>query len=80
MENLRDLLEFFDDITFVSYFTVYPDKENIAEYIKNFNNLLLQKENANFMLLGPKLRGLNTSNLPDKISIYNSIENLVEDL
>lgn len=80
MESLSDLLEFFDEITFISYFTVYPETEKIPDYINDFNDLLLKKENTKFMLLGPKLADFDTSNLQEGISIYNSIENLVKDL
>lgn len=80
MESLTDLLDFFDEITFVTYFTVYPELENISGYIDDFNKLLLQKENTKFMLLGPKLADFDSSNLQEGISIYTSIENLVKDL
>lgn len=80
MESLSDLLEFFKDITFISYFTVYPEENSIAEYINNFNNLLLNKDNTELLLLGKKLSTINKSTLPKKVSIFNSIENLVKDL
>ncbi|MGA1226937.1 MAG: MerR family transcriptional regulator [Tamlana sp.] len=80
MESLTDLLDFFEEVTFLSYFTVYPEAENISEYIDKFNNLLLEKHNTNFMLLGPKLIDFNADNIPQKVSIFNSIEKLVEQL
>ena len=80
MESLTDLLDFFDEITFVSYFTVYPESNNISTYIDKFENLLLTKESSNLLLLGPKLENINVSELPSKVSIYNSIENLVKEL
>ena len=80
MESLTDLLEFFDEITFLSYFTVYPEIEKIPDYIKEFDALLLQKEKTNFILLGPKLANYDVSSLPKKVTIYNSIEKLVENL
>jgi DNA-binding transcriptional MerR regulator len=80
MDSLTDLLDFFEEITFISYFTVYPETEKIDEYIADFNELLLKNDNTNFMLLGPKLMGFDTNNLPKKVTIYNSIENLVKHL
>ena len=80
VDSLTDLLDFFDEITFVSYFTVYPEAENIPDYINKFNDLLLQKSNTKFILLGPKLAGFDATNLQESISIYTSIENLVKDL
>ncbi|WP_303319055.1 MerR family transcriptional regulator [Flavivirga abyssicola] len=80
MESLTDLLEFFDEITFISYFTVHPPEQEIPDYINKFNETLLNKENTKFLLLGKKVSDYNLSDLPEKISIFNSIENLVKDL
>lgn len=80
MESLSDLLGFFDEVCFVSYFTVYPELENIPNYLNQFNNLLLQKDTTQFLLLGPKLAQFNCDNLPNKINTFDSIENLIEQL
>jgi len=34
MESLTDLLDFFEEVTFISYFTVYPEVKDIEPYIK----------------------------------------------
>ncbi|TNJ43161.1 MerR family transcriptional regulator [Tamlana fucoidanivorans] len=80
MQSLSDLLEFYDDVTFISYFTVNPAPEDIPEYIQDFNELLLQKDRTQLLLLGKKLEDLQIDNLPEKVTIYNSIENLVKAL
>jgi MerR family transcriptional regulator, light-induced transcriptional regulator len=80
MESLKDLLEFFDDVTFISYFTVYPEVQDIPSYAKKFNQLLLNKENTKLFLLGTKLSEINTTILPKKVTTFNSIESLVKDL
>jgi DNA-binding transcriptional MerR regulator len=79
MSSLSDLLDFFEHITFVSYFTVYPLDNDITEYINNFNELLLNKENTELILLGKKLKDLELNDLPKSISIFNSIENLIKE-
>ncbi len=80
MESLTDLLDYFDEITFLSYFTVFPKSNDILNYIEKFSNLLLKKEKTDLFLLGPKLENINTSNLPIKVKNFSSIENLVEEL
>ncbi|MFI1770825.1 MerR family transcriptional regulator [Thalassobellus citreus] len=80
MESLTDLLDFFNEITFISYFTVYPEVSSIPDYINKFNDLLLKKENSNLILLGPKLIDVEISNLPKKVKTFTSIENLVKEL
>ncbi|TXG39221.1 MerR family transcriptional regulator [Seonamhaeicola maritimus] len=78
MQSLSSVLEFFNEITFVSYFTVNPEIDKIPEYIDNFNSLLLEESEHNLMLLGPRLADFDINKLPNKVSIYSSIEELVE--
>tara|TARA_R110000868_G_scaffold1389_4_gene10684 strand:+ start:96 stop:995 length:900 start_codon:yes stop_codon:yes gene_type:complete len=80
MESLTDLIEFFNNVTFVSYFTVQPEEKDILDYLNKFNDLLLKKENSKLFLLGRKLSLIDISNFPKKISVFNSIKNLVKEL
>ena len=80
MDSLKDLLAFFDDVTFISYFTVYPDFQNISTYIEDFYNLLLIGNTNKLYLLGTKLKDFNKAELPEKVTIFKSIENLVKEL
>ena len=81
MSSLVSVLEFFEDITFISYFTVKPELEDIPNYITAFNELLLANKNTNLILLGPKLCSMETElKLPEQVKIFSSIENLVKDL
>ncbi|ALJ04374.1 MerR family transcriptional regulator [Pseudalgibacter alginicilyticus] len=80
MESLTDLFTFFDDITFISYFTVSPELDAIPNYINKFNNMLLKDNKTKLLLLGKKLNHLNTIELPKKVIRYNSIESLIEKL
>ncbi|GAA4281269.1 MerR family transcriptional regulator [Gaetbulibacter aestuarii] len=78
MDSLVDLHEFFNEITFISYFTVYPEVEKIPEYIAEFDSTLLLKENTKFMILGPKLAEVKDLKLPKNVATYDSIEKLVK--
>lgn len=80
MESLKDLLEFFNEITFISYFTVYPETQDIPSYVEKFNHLLLNKQHTKLFLLGSKLSEVNITKLPKKVTTFNSIESLVKDL
>ncbi|MBJ6368892.1 MerR family transcriptional regulator [Snuella sedimenti] len=80
MESLTDLLSFFQEITFISYFTIYPEETSISNYINDFNKLLLQKESTNLFLLGKKLLNYNATNLPKQVKIYTSIKRLAQEV
>lgn len=79
MSSLTDLFNFFEEIIFVSYFTVYPENENVTSYLENFSELLLKENRSQLLLLGQKLSNYDRNSLPKKISIFNSIENLVKE-
>lgn len=79
MESLSDLLEFFDHVTFVSYFTVSPSENDVSDYINNFDELLLNKENTKLLLLGKRFQDLELKNIPQSVNIYDSIENLIKE-
>jgi DNA-binding transcriptional MerR regulator len=79
MDSLSDLLEFFDHVTFISYFTVNPTENDIPDYINSFNELLLNKENTKLLLLGKKFKDLELNDLPKSVSIFNSIESLIKE-
>lgn len=80
MESLKDILAYFDDVTFISYFTVSPEPENLPEYLNDFHNTLLKNTNNKLYLLGIRLQDYNKTELPEKITKFNSIENLVKEL
>jgi len=79
-ENLKDLLKFYDDITFISYFTVKPEKDDIVNYLEEFKDLLLVNDTNELWILGYMLESLDLNNLPEKIKAFLSIEELVNNL
>lgn len=78
--NLYELYEFFDNITFISYFTIFPEEDLIETYLKDFNDLLLNENKSYLYLLGNKTINLNPSQLPEKVKVYQSIKNLVKEM
>ena len=79
-DSLLDLLDFYEDITFISYFTVKPEAFEIEEYLNEFCNLLLTSPDLAFWILGRKLQTYDTTNLPKGVSAFDSIEALVKNL
>lgn len=80
LECLTDLLKYYDDITFLSYFTVQPDKDKIADYIQEFSKKILLKKTFRLWILGRMLEELDLNALPEQITAFNSIEDLVKQL
>ncbi|MFV8270276.1 MerR family transcriptional regulator [Flavobacterium sp. GT2N3] len=79
INNLKDLKKHFDAIVFVSYFTVQPERDILDEYIQKMAEELLD-ENTELWYTGRLVSFINKEGLSDKISIFNSISELVNEI
>ena len=80
LENLTDLLKFYENLYFLSYFTVEPNKDKIDRYMQEFNDKLNANGNSNLWLLGRQTQHINEAALPNGIRIFHSIEDLSQAL
>ncbi|WP_179377054.1 MerR family transcriptional regulator [Winogradskyella wichelsiae] len=80
LESLIELKNYYDDITFISYFTIKPEKENLLTYIDQFNELLLKDSTSNFWILGNRVNDLDTEELPNNVITYKTIKSLTDAL
>jgi DNA-binding transcriptional MerR regulator len=81
INSLGDLLKFFDEVTFISYFTVKPEEtKDVLNYIKDFKTQIIKKESTNLWLLGAKLASVDISSYSNSIVKFNSIQDLVKEL
>ncbi|WP_420845216.1 cobalamin B12-binding domain-containing protein [Maribacter litopenaei] len=80
IESLVDLKKYFDNIYFLSYFTVKPDKSGINDYISDFEKFLEDYANPNLWILGRQTQYLEKPNLPKFLKIFTSIEEVVQNL
>jgi len=78
--NLKHINKLYDDITYISYFTVKPNDNSIQKYLKKFSKHYLKNSNNKAKLIGHKTRNINPSKIPDQIKLYSKIEDLVKDL
>jgi hypothetical protein len=77
---LKDLLHYYDDITFVSYFTVKPEKDDIHTYISDFSENILVKKEIKLWVLGRMLNEIDLTTLPKQITPFDSLKSLVKKL
>ena len=80
MESLADILNYYDDIIFLSYFTIKPLKEEIDDYLSDFSETLLKKSDAEFWILGQMLNSIDMDNIPPKIKCFKSIQEVTDNL
>jgi DNA-binding transcriptional MerR regulator len=77
IENLKDLKKHFDSIVFVSYLTVQPERDILDSYIQKMSDELLD-ETTELWYLGRMVEFINKEELSDRITIFNSITELVD--
>jgi MerR family transcriptional regulator, light-induced transcriptional regulator len=77
LESLKDFHPLFDNITFISYFTVMPANEDLPIYLRKVNEEVLRYEKDLFLVLGKKINEIDSVDY-DNIKFYPSIDSLLE--
>jgi DNA-binding transcriptional MerR regulator len=78
-ESLKDVKKYFDNIVFVSYMTVQPDKDQINPYIEDIKTQLLDDQ-TEFWCLGRMVEQINPNQFNSSIKKFESIFDLVNEL
>lgn len=79
LDSLKDLKKYFDNITYVCYMTVEPDRSEINNYIKEIKETILD-ETSELWLMGRMTEYVDQKNLNNRLKLFNSINQLVESL
>ncbi len=80
LENLADIMKYFDNLYFVSYLTVVPTKDKIDRYIKDFTSMAKGYTNTNLWLLGRQTKYLAEKKLPEFVKTFASLDRIIEKL
>lgn len=80
MENLKDFTKYFDNVTFVSYWSIHPEMEQIDTYIKKIQNEIFLESNASLWILGKMAKYVNQKNLSQSTSVYLSLQEAINKL
>jgi methanogenic corrinoid protein MtbC1 len=78
--SLKDVYKYFENITFVSYLTVEPTKDQVNEYIETIKKEILIDSKTNLWLIGKMVDEIDQSLLNENISIYKSIKEMTYDM
>lgn len=77
LDNLKDLKNYFDNITFVTYMTVEPNKDEINSYINSLTDEFLNDSETELWLIGRMVNYINEKNITPKTKIFKSISDLI---
>ncbi|MDC8006381.1 MerR family transcriptional regulator [Aureisphaera galaxeae] len=76
MDGLKHILKHYEEITFLSYFTVKPDRESVYEYVTRFQRILGTEDPMPLWIMGYKTIGVVDSKLPDNVKVVENLEEL----
>lgn len=79
IENLKDLKKHFESIVFVSYLTIQPDKDSVNDYVNQMIHELMDV-NTELWYVGRMTEFINKDGFSDKIKVFNSITDLVDEI
>lgn len=80
IDDLNMLNALYDDITYVTYFTIKPNPEEVETYLKQLYTDVIKNTTNSVRLIGPRFKDSKPKKLPKNMNLYKSIENLVKDL
>ncbi len=80
IEDLNLLNAIYEDITYVSYFTIKPDPEKVEGYLKKLYTEVVKDTTNSVRLLGTRFIDSKPKKLPKGMKLFKSIKNLVKDL
>ncbi|WP_222983717.1 MerR family transcriptional regulator [Flagellimonas meishanensis] len=80
IESLVDLLKYYDNVHFISYFTVSPTKDELNNYFDQFTKALSPLGRCKLYVLGHQIQYVVKDDLPENIKTFNSIEQLMDSI
>lgn len=78
-ENLKDLQRHFDQIVYITYATVQPDRSCINEYLASVSQAILT-ENTELWILGRQAEYIDLNDLNPNVKVFTSIPVLLQQI
>jgi len=79
-ENLKDVTRYFDNVVFVTYMTVEPDKDKINHYLDNIKKEVLTPSNSELWITGRMVDYIDSKQLNHAIKTFYTINQMVSEL
>ena len=73
-ESLNTVMTFSDSLTFVTYLTVEPNKEEVDGYLRDFQDTILEGTQSSLHILGPLQMLINPATLPAQVKLHPTFE------
>lgn len=78
--SLPDIQKYYDNIIYLSYFTVAPPAEEVESYLEEFRTKVNINSDCQLWILGQQVKGLINTTSYQNVSTFHSIEEVTEAL
>jgi len=79
IESLKDIRKYFDNIIYISYFTVAPHKDEVQSYIQRISDEVLD-DDSQLWVLGRNSASADPTKFGNGVHLFNSIPALIDQL
>jgi DNA-binding transcriptional MerR regulator len=73
-ESLNTVMTFSDSLTFVTYLTVEPNKNEIDGYLRDFQDTILEGTESSLNILGPLQMLIDRASVPAQVKLHSTFE------
>ena len=80
MDNLKNLIEIHEEVSFLSYLTVTPSEVDVMGFIEEFQHKICKDKLRDLHLFGNRVKAIDQNALPKNVHIYQSISNFTKKL
>ncbi|MUP46415.1 MerR family transcriptional regulator [Gramella sp. BOM4] len=80
MDNIDYLLDFHENIKFMSYLTVSPVNTDVHEFVQEFENKVCKERPRELYLFGNRTKELDPESLTNHVKIFSSISEFINTL
>ena len=78
IENLEGLQKFYDNLYYLSYFTVSPEPDMVDKYIEKFDQMINPDGESKLWLLGRQTQHIKYKPVNTEVRIFSAIEDIAE--
>ncbi|MDP2159385.1 MAG: MerR family transcriptional regulator [Flavobacterium sp.] len=75
IDSLKDIKKYFNNVVYICYMTVEPEKDKVNEYLKEFYEEIIDNDADELWVIGRITEFINLNQYP-KVRVFNSIKDL----
>lgn len=80
MENLKEFSAYFEKTVFVTYWSVYPETDQVDAYVQKFQNEIVSNSESEVWILGKMAKHIDKKNLNKTTSVYLNLQDVINKL